>query len=249
MKSEIDTAYRRRVASLLAVLAVAFCALIATNVHAATPVVNVPIGECITVQHNGVTQFMASDLDFRGNTWNFSVDCGAPPPPANDPLATSPLFFKYTAHQCASASAPNGQDFAAVYGSSPGQPIVPIWPFRPNSLQYVIPAGKRFSAAWQMPANPGTAYHTMKGDPYAGACGGSSAGVRVNVSVIALGTTPAPTGTCSKLNAPFDGGPWLYLDPSGGTNQFRCNLRPLGVYRFMIQTVDGRAATMLTTWN
>lgn len=227
----------RRLGALIGLLIIACIFFFVSRSEAAQPLPPAPPqGYCyVTLNAAGY-----QDVNPCANT--------PPPPPVNDPLAISPILFKYTAHQCSSAVAANGQDFAAIYGTSPNLPMLQ-WPYRPNSVQYSAAAGKRYSAVIQLPANPGTIYHTIKGDPYAGACGGSSAGVRVNVSVIAMGTTPAPTGTCSKLNTAFDGSPWLYLDPSGATNPYRCNLKPLGVYRFIIQTVDGRSATMLTTWN
>lgn len=251
MNIEVRNAYDRRMTVWKTLLLVALVALFADKVSAQAPP--------YIVQHNGQQAFSANALQHADQSpvYNFCdtpAQCGSTPPPIppNDPLAMNTIILRQLARGCAQSTTTTGQDFWQVFGrpvNYPVSPIITTWPgYVPVNVGFTIPPGKRYDGVFSLPANPGTRLLTIKFSGYANCM--TATYDYVDVRVEAIAPTLAPVGTCSKHAFP-DNAPLFPLDPVGGLNahpnMIRCNLRPLGQYRWIAQPSSGGALTVLIT--
>lgn len=209
----------------------------------------------INVQHDGVTQFCATNLStITGPDWNFTGTCGGPVNPPNDPNALNNIVGQFTQHACPRYTTSTGQDFSQLWGRAENGTITTQWPFVPStSLQLTLPPhGRYYGGVFTSPANPGITPHYLKGNGYAGSCRPPfqvPSTARVSVRVVAVGSTPAPTGLCSKPSVPFDNNAWVWFKFAGPDNTSHCKGVIGGTYRYIVENVGAANLSALMTWN
>lgn len=182
-------------------------------------------------------------------------ECSVTPPfnPPNDPNALNNISGRFASHTCGFFATNDGQIFSSLFGRGEGvgATVITTWPYRPStSVSISLPPHSRYlGGVGQMPTNPGVSRHSLKGDPYGGSCGlRTSPGARVDVRVVPVGTTPAFAGICSKPAVPFDGGPWVTINPSG-FNSTMCNVPPNALWRYIVENTGNTTITVILTWN
>lgn len=247
MNNPDRTAYSRRLT--IEGIVLFLLALVLVNQHANAQA-------CYNVERNGGAVFSAPTLQINGSTWNFTGDCGQPPPPVNDPNALNNIVGQFAQHQCARYSTSTGQDFSQLWGRSDaaGQPITTTWPYLPSTTLMVPlpPNGRYYGGVITSGPNPGTLPHYLKINGYAGSCVPplqTPPSARFNVRVVAVGTTAPPVGRCSITNAPPDNTPLVQFKFAGPINSAHCLGVIGGVYRYIVENAGAGNVTTLLTWN
>jgi hypothetical protein len=183
------------------------------------------------------------------NGYNGVKGCPVAPPPVNDPNALNVIIGKYTSHACSNFATSTGQDFGSTFGQG-----MTVWPYHPSTgiAMTLPPLGRYYGGIINTGLNPGIQPHYLKGDPYAGSCNPalhSTAGARVNVRVVPVGNTPAPTGLCVKNGVPFDSNAWVWLKFAGTPNTSHCLGVIGGQYRYVVENAGTTPIAALLTWN